>query len=528
MLESNSNDSIKLAIKDFRNSCLKETKKDKLFDPFKNFVKASVILFDNEFRNNENELSNNFFNEIHTIYNENKTLFEKDIKIMFIYATVIARTENTKDVIKYLEKITNFNLDSEVSKSNEIILDKLFSFTSYIFYNNYLYDWSQSDYLDYSKKINSKLPIFRENELIEIKSSKKAKINLGFISSDLRSKYSVVYFLRSILTTYDNNKYNIFLYNNHLKNDETTQEFSSKVFKSTQIGNLKDIEIINLVRKDQIDIIIDLNGFSSSHRLALLKNRLAPIQISWCGYTNTTGLDEMDYLIVDKNLIKKNEENFYSEKIIYLPNIWNCHSGYNFARELNPMPLKKNKYITFGSFNNYRKINDDVFEVWSKILTKVKNSKLLLKTSYPISTAKHKEKFKEYGVLDSVIFLPFKKSFDNHLEIYKNIDIALDTFPWNGVTTSFEAIWMGVPVITMKGYNYNSRCGESININAKLEKLIGENKKDYVYKAVSLAENEIELEKIRKNLHENALNTPLFDQKRFCDQFFTSLEKIYN
>ena len=124
----------------------------------------------------------------------------------------------------------------------------------------------------------------------------------------------------------------------------------------------------------------------------------------------------------------------------------------------------------------------------------------MLKTSYPISTAKHKEKFKEYGVLDLGNFYHLKKSFDNHLEIYKNIDIALDTFPWNGVTTSFEAIWMGVPVITMKGYNYNSRCTESlININAKLEKLIGENKKDYVYKAASLAENEIELlEKLEK------------------------------
>ena len=93
--------------------------------------------------------------------------------------------------------------------------------------------------------------------------------------------------------------------------------------------------MINLIRADQIDIIIDLNGLSSAHRLVLLKNRLAPIQISWCGYTNTTGLNEVDYLIVDKNLIKKNEENLYTEKIIYLPDIWNCHSGYSFTRKYN-------------------------------------------------------------------------------------------------------------------------------------------------------------------------------------------------
>ena len=528
MLSDKSNNSIKLAIKDFKNSCLKETNKDKLFDPFKNLINATVILFDNEFRNNQNELSNTFFDDIFTFYYKNQTFFEKNIKIMWAFSKVIKRVANTKDVIEYFKKMMNFKLNSEAFDFHKDSLDKLHAFTSYNYYNNYLYDWKQSDYLNNSKEINIKLPTYKKNELSEIKSFKKSKINLGFISSDLRSKHSVVYFLRSIISSYDKNKYNIFLYNNHLENDETTQEFNSKVFKSIQIGKLNEVEVINLIRGNQIDIIVDLNGFSSDHRLALLKNRLAPIQISWCGYTNTIGLEEMDYLIVDKNLIKKSEEDLYAEKIIYLPDIWNCHSGYGFTRELNTSPFKKNKYITFGSFNNYRKINDDVIQVWASILKKVKNSKLLLKTSFPISTMNYKEKFNEYGVLDSVTFLPFEKNFNNHLDVYKKIDIALDTFPWNGVTTSFEAIWKGVPVITMKGYNFNSRCGESININAKLEKLIGKNKKDYIDKAVSLAENESELEKIRKNLYENALKTPLFDQKRFCNQFFSSLEKIYN
>ena len=152
----------------------------------------------------------------------------------------------------------------------------------------------------------------------------------------------------------------------------------------------------------------------------------------------------------------------------------------------------------------------------------------MLKTSFPISTERFKKRFNEYGVLNSVTILPFKKKFDNHLEIYRDIDIALDTFPYNGVTTSFEAIWMGVPVLTMKGYNLNSRCGESINKNANLSSLIAEDKEDYVKKAVSLAQNEEELFTIRKNLFENVIETPLFDGKKFCDSFFSSLEKIYN
>ena len=125
-----------------------------------------------------------------------------------------------------------------------------------------------------------------------------------------------------------------------------------------------------MIRKDQIDIVIDLNGFSSNHRLTLFKNRIAPIQISWCGYTNTTGLNEMDYLITDKNLIYKSEQNLYSEKVIYMSDIWNCHSGYNIDRNKIVSPLEKNKFVTFGSFNNFLKINDDVVKVWSSILKK--------------------------------------------------------------------------------------------------------------------------------------------------------------
>ena len=185
----------------------------------------------------------------------------------------------------------------------------------------------------------------------------------------------------------------------------------------------------------------------------------------------------MDYLIVDKNLIDRKEENLYSEKIIYLPNIWNCHSGYDFKRLENKMPFENNKFITFGSFNNFLKINDEVVEVWASILNKVKNSKLILKTSISVSQELYIKKFEKYGVLGSIIFSKYSKNFNDHLDRYKQIDIALDTFPYNGVTTSFEAIWMNVPVLVMNGYNYNSRCGSSIIKNLKLPNLIAETRK---------------------------------------------------
>ena len=515
MMLSKSNDTIKLAIDDFRNSYHKETNKKKSIEQIKNLINASVIFFDIEFTKNENALNGNFFQEINSIYDENKELFENNLDLMKTILKVFRRTSNVKNIIKYLEKIIQLDPDPD-------------AMASYNYFNNYLYDWSQSDFLDNAKKLNGKLSLYNSDELINLKTKKDNKINLGFVSSDIRSKHSVTYFLRSVMSNYNNNSFKIFLYHNHNVEDDTTKEFENYASKTQRISKLKDQEVINMVRKDGIDIIIDLNGFSSNHRLALFKNRLAPIQILWCGYTNTLGLKEMDYLIVDKNLIKPTEENLYNEKVIYLPSIWNCHSGYKHDRKENDTPLKKNQFITFGSFNNFKKINDEVIEVWSQILKKVKNSRLMLKTSVATSQELYEEKFKKLGVLSSITFLKYNKNFDDHLNEYKKIDIALDTFPYNGVTTSFEAIWMGVPVITMRGYNLNSRCGESININAQFAALIAQDKEDYIKKAVSLARDEKDLTKIRKNIYENALKTPLFDKKKFSDEFFSNLEKIYN
>ena len=162
--------------------------------------------------------------------------------------------------------------------------------------------------------------------------------------------------------------------------------------------------------------MIDLMGYTSTQRIELFKNRMAKKQIIWMGYCNTTGLKNMDYIISDPNLIHSNEEKFYSEKVIYLPKIWNSHCGFDFERKENPPPFIKNKYFTFGSFNNFDKINSDVVSVWSNILKKINNSKLILKTSKKKHALKRlKELFKKNGVLESIEFIDREKEFKNHL-----------------------------------------------------------------------------------------------------------------
>ena len=224
-------------------------------------------------------------------------------------------------------------------------------------------------------------------------------------------------------------------------------------------------------------------------------------------------------------MIKKDEEHLYSEKIVYLPEIWNCHSGLKSERKEATVPFIKNKYLTFCSFNNFCKINDKVILAWSEILKKIKNSRLILKPSGRSHSSRLKNAFKKNGVEKSVYFYENIRSVDDHLKLYNEVDIALDTFPYNGVTTSFEAIWMGVPVLTMRGYNFNSRCGESINNNMGLTNLIATSIDDYVNIAHDLSVNTDKLINIRKQILRMRLRHHCLMEK-ILQQNFLKLLKI--
>ena len=191
-----------------------------------------------------------------------------------------------------------------------------------------------------------------------------------------------------------------------------------------------------------------------------------------------------------------------------------------------PTPSIKNGYITFGSFNNFNKISDETLEVWGSILKKIDNSKLLLKSSANLNTENFKKKIKKIGLERQIQFVPTIKNFNDHLNYYDNIDLSLDTFPYNGVTTTFEAIWKGIPVLTMEGYNFNSRCGASIIKNLGIEYLVAKNQDDYTSKAIFLSKNLNELIKIRKIVFDKALDSPLFDTKKYTKNFEKKLDYL--
>ena len=390
--------------------------------------------------------------------------------------------------------------------------------SAFLFTTNYTYKYSQKDYLNFCKKYSKKLEKFDEKILKKFQYEKNPKkIRLGFFSADLRT-HSVAKFIEETLKILKKDNYEIIAFsNNKLGADDLTTERLKGIFHEWyDIVKVNDLDVVNLIRDKKINILFDLTGYSTGNRCEIFKNKSAPLQISWCGYCNSSGLKEMDYLIADENLIKKEEDFNYTEKIIRLPKIWNSHFLISSEIKINELPAIKNKYTTFGSFNNYGKLSDETIETWSVIL-KNNNSKLILKSSihdHQLLRDNIKNKFKKNGIEgEKIIFTERLKNYDDHLKMYNNIDISLDTFPFAGATTTFESLWMGVPTITLSGEIFNSKFGLSINKNLNLDTFIAKDKNDYIEKAKIISSDINKLSQIRYSLRNLAINSPLFNNK---------------
>ena len=507
-LNKKNKDQVEQAVSDFKKGYLKELTSENSLNALVNLVLASVILSD--FENTDVD-----FDEIKNFYQLSPKLFQNKRPINIAMTTIYSRLNDFKGMVYHLEKVI---------KSGDFISNDL---CNYGFWRCYDKSWSQQDFFEYGKFVEKNLKKYPSDQIVKLSDKKNKKISLGILSADLKTGHSITFFLKTILLNYNKDEIDIYLISNQKDPTAVSTEIIDLVFKTINISKLSDVDALNQIRKLNLDIVIDVMGYTSRNRIGLFKNRTAKKQVIWMGYCNTTGLKNMDYIITDPNLIYENEKDLYSEQVLYLPEIWNTHCGFDFERKENPPPLIKNNYITFGSFNNPSKINENVITCWAKILENINNSKLIIKCpSDKQQLIRIKKSLKEKHILDSVIF---HTSFDDkkdHLNLYKKVDIALDTFPYNGVTTSFEAIWMGVPVLTMAGYNFNSRCGESINKNLGMKQLIAKDEDDYVQKAINLSEDKEKYIELRKSIFLDAMKSPLFNRKKFAENFFNLLKKI--
>ena len=430
------------------------------------------------------------------------------------------------DLYKYLLKHKE-----RISKLEEMIslkdLNKLYG-KIYINSQMYLSNWEQKDFGEFQKKFSKIFNVYNAKKLSKVNIDKK-KIKIGFLSPDFYKSHSITYFIKNLIKDLKQTKFETHgLSLTEIKeHDETTEEFKDLFDNWSDLGEKTNQETINIVQNLNIDVLIDLAGLWSSNKIEIFNTRICPLQISWLGFNNSTGMKNVDFILADVNTVK-DEEKYYGPKIYKLPRIWNSHCGFKIKRYLNELPIKKNGHITFGSLNNFMKVNEEVLDVWINILKKVKNSKIILKSSLYVCEDVIRKKFEKEGLKDSIVILKKTKRYDflSHINVYDKIDICLDTFPFNGVTTTIEALWKNVPVLTKNGYNFNSRCGESILKNAGLEKFIAISNDDYIKKAVYYTNNIEELEKVRKNLYDNIEKYPIFDTKQFTKDFCSAIDKM--
>jgi len=443
----------------------------------------------------------------------------KNEKIIEGLALINAKLFNFSDAVKYYQLL--FKINPKRSAGRMTFLVGL----------NYVSGITQEYYLSECLKHSEILEKNLVNEALK-KPNKNEIIKVGFLSSDFK-KHSVSFFLEDLFLNFDKKKIEVFAIStlDVVKHDTMTATIQNIADHWYDVSDKSDIEIVSLIKSLNINILIDLNGLTAGNKINVIKNRCAPIQISWLGYNNSTGIKNIDYLIADKNLIKKDEEILYSEKILFLPKIWNSLSKPKDLPQINLLSKISSQPFTYGSFNNFSKISEDVIDAWSKILRDT-NSQIYLKNPRHDTPSLVKkniiEKFLERDVSkNKILFLDHQPNRYNHLELYNKIDLALDTFPYPGVTTSCESVLMAVPVLTMKGYNFNSRCGESININLKMEDFIAENKNDYVNKAIYWQHNSKKLKNFKQNLRNRALSSPVFDTVSFAKDFTNIIKEVY-
>ena len=435
------------------------------------------------------------------------------------------KNKNDTKIIEGLAK-TNFFLGN-LSKAT-FFYEKLIKlnpsffegWTKFLGSINYHQNIDQKQYLDFCKKFDD-LTVDREIKLKQRNINIDEKINIGFVSPDLKS-HSVSFFLKDILNKIDKNKFNITAYSNLplSEQDSLSLELKNRFNHWIDIFHLNDQETRNIIINNQTDILIDLAGFTLGNRINLFKKRSAPVQVLWLGYCNSLGIKNMDYIIADKNLIKEKEKDFYTEKILYMPKIWNALSKPKDIPNINFDIYEKRDKFCFGSLNNFLKISDKTIKVWSKILNLTGSCLILKSSSNDSKDIKENllNKFSKENVnLENITILETLQSKKDHLECYNKFHLSLDTFPYPGVTTSFESLIMAKPVLTMKGNNFNSRCGESINLNVNLDEFIAENEDDYINKAVNFSKNPNTLENLNKDLRKKVLSSPLFDTETFSE-----------
>jgi len=358
------------------------------------------------------------------------------------------------------------------------------------------------------------------------------KIRIGYISPDFR-QHSVSYFLPPLLRYFNDDQFIVFCYALG-RTDAVTQKLRTRRTTWRDLRAYPPQAAAQRIVADKIDILVDLSGHSQDNALPIMAYRPAPVQVSGIGYTNTTGLRTVDYFLSDEVCVPPGDTlaaSGFTEKILRLPHTHFCYA----PEEIRTMPMdgrdapvRTNHYVTFGSFNNFAKVTDEILLLWRSILETVSDARLVIKgkiCSIDSGIEIVKQRLSVVGCdLSRIEFRPYSPDY---LEQYRDIDIALDTAPYNGGLTTCEALYMGVPVISLRGRTHGARFGASILTNAGVRELVVENGLNYVRRAVQLADSPSLIEAYHMGLRDNMKRSPLMDMKGYMRELEAAYQRIW-
>jgi protein O-GlcNAc transferase len=338
------------------------------------------------------------------------------------------------------------------------------------------------------------------------------KLRIGYLSPDF-CRHPVASFLEPLLKNHDPASFQVYCYSYGKIQDQRTVRFKMYTDQWHDIRTMSDDQARKLIVEDTIDILVDCTGHMANNRLPLMAIPCAPVQVSWIGYPNTTGLSTIDYRFGDEITDPVDEETFYTEKLIRLPNCFCCYTPPDDSPEVSDLPAMRNGFVTFGSLHTLARLNPAVIALWSKVLNRVPASRLLVFRAVLNEDIINRlgERFAQHGIGPERISFLKEVPVNGHLDLYNRIDIAIDTFPWSGHTTACEALWMGVPVIALNGNRHAGRMVASVLSQLGLDDFIAETKEDYLTIAERTAREIPSLVMLRKGLRE------LMETSRLCD-----------
>jgi predicted O-linked N-acetylglucosamine transferase (SPINDLY family) len=329
-----------------------------------------------------------------------------------------------------------------------------------------------------------------------------------------------------MILAHDHEQFEIFCYSDVLRPDATTARIQASCDVWREVRPLADHELAQQVRNDRIDILVDLTGHIAGNRLLTFARKPAPVQVTYIGYHNTTGLSAMDYRLTDDWSDPPGlTDHLHTERLERLPRAFFCYRPHDEAPEVTPLPAVESGVVTFGSFNSFMKVTPQVISAWLEILDRVTDSRLLVLAYRGGYVEQHLHALAgERGIDPRRIELYDACPTPDYLRLQQRVDIALDPFPLNGHTTTCDSLWMGVPVVMLAGDTHPTRLGGSVLVNMELDDLIARDTSQYVDVAVGLAGDRPRLEKLRRELRPRMAASAVLDFSGFT----RNLEAAYH